>query len=520
MLTVFLYNEKMTLKERITLRQSGILMHITSLPGPYGIGTMGKEAFRFVDFLQEAGQSCWQILPLSPTGFGDSPYQSCSTYAGNPYLIDLSALVEEGLLKREELDAVVWCSSEEKVDFGLQYNNKLKVLRLAFERFQNHEALDAFCMKNSSWLSDYTLFMALKAENGGKSWYEWEEGLKTRDPEAVWQARQKLHESLRFYSFVQFLFYSQWEALHSYARSKGISIIGDVPIYVPLDSVEVWTAPELFQLDENLMPTAIAGCPPDGFTADGQLWGNPLYRWDYMADHGYNWWIRRMHSAGTMYDVVRLDHFRGFESYWSVPYGDTTARNGKWVKGGGLAFIQALQEALPDLKLIAEDLGFLTPEVLAMRDASGLPGMKILEFAFYDRREPSDYLPIHYTKNCVVYTGTHDNVTAQEWFDTTEQAAVDYAKEYMNLSESEGLVWGMIRTAMSSVADTCIVQLQDYLALGGEARMNCPGLLSDKNWTWRVKSGMTTAELAKKIRRMTDLYARIPGNTTNSDKEI
>ncbi len=499
------------------MRQSGILMHITSLPGPCGIGTMGKESFRFVDFLQEAGQSCWQILPLNPTGYGDSPYQSCSTYAGNPYLIDLSLLVEEGLLLQEELEGIRWCSRENKVDFGIQYNNKLRILRLAFARFDHSEELDAFCVRNGSWLSDYTLFMALKAENGGKSWYQWEDSLKTRDPDAVWEARRRLSSELRFYSFVQFLFYRQWEALHSYAHSKGISIIGDVPIYVPLDSVEVWTAPELFQLDENLTPTAVAGCPPDGFTADGQLWGNPLYRWEDMAADGYGWWIRRMRAAGKMYDVVRLDHFRGFESFWSVPYGDTTARNGKWVKGGGLDFVRTIQKALPDLKLIAEDLGFLTPEVLALRDESGLPGMKILEFAFDNRNEPSDYLPIHYTKNCVVYTGTHDNVTAQEWFDTTDAAAVEYAKEYMHLSEEEGLVWGMIRTAMSSVADTCIVQLQDYLALGAEARMNCPGLLSDKNWTWRVESGKTTAALAQKIRAMTALYARIPNNDSHKE---
>ncbi len=492
------------------MRQSGILMHITSLSGPCGIGTMGKEAFRFVDFLEEAGQSCWQILPLNPTGYGDSPYQSCSAYAGNPYLIDLEDLVKEGMLKQEDLDSVTWCHSEEKVDFGIQYNNKLNVLRIAFERFQTSEDFEHFCLVNSGWLADYCLFMALKGKYQGKPWYEWDEALKRRDPDAVWAARQELSQEIRFFSFVQHLFFTQWNALHKYAGEKGISIIGDVPIYVPLDSVEVWTAPELFQLDENLTPTAVAGCPPDAFTADGQLWGNPLYRWDYMAAHGYSWWIRRMRAAGTMYDVVRLDHFRGFESYWSVPYGDTTARNGQWVKGGGLEFIQTLQKALPDLKLIAEDLGFLTPEVLAMRDASGLPGMKILEFAFYDQDAPSEYLPFNYTGNCVVYTGTHDNVTAQEWFDTTEAACVEYARDYMHLSKEEGYVWGMIRTAMESVADLCMVQLQDCLALGAEARMNCPGLLSDKNWTWRVKPGMTTPELAQRLRKMTRLYGRLP----------
>ncbi len=498
------------------MRQSGILMHITSLPGPCGVGTMGKEAYDFIDFLEEAGQSCWQILPLSPTGYGDSPYQSCSTYAGNPYLISLDSLVKEGLLQQSELDAITWCHTEEKVDFGIQYNNKYRILRRAYDRFQGSEAFDQFCLENGSWLSDYSLFMALKAKYEGKPWYQWEENLKRRDPDALWQTRQELSGEIRFYNFVQFLFFQQWNALHKYANDKGICIIGDVPIYVPLDSVEVWTAPELFELDENLTPTAVAGCPPDAFTADGQLWGNPLYRWDYMAEHGYSWWIRRMRAAGKLYDVVRMDHFRGFESFWSVPYGDTTARNGKWIKGGGLEFIQTIQKALPELKLIAEDLGFLTPEVLALRDASGLPDMKILEFAFYDQDEPSEYLPFNYTTNCVVYTGTHDNVTAQEWFDTTEAKCVEYARDYMCLTEEEGYVWGMIRTAMASVADLCMVQMQDYLTLGGEARMNCPGLLSDKNWTWRLKPNMTTRQLAHRIRRMTRLYGRLPQMKTEA----
>ncbi len=489
------------------MRQSAILMHITSLPGSCGVGTMGKEAFRFVDFLEEAGQSAWQILPLTPTGYGDSPYQSCSSYAGNPYLINLEKLVEEGLLLQEEIDAVKWFEKEEKVDFGIQYNNKLRVLRQAFARFTGGEEFDSFCLENGSWLADYALFMALKKEYGGKPWFEWEKELKVRDPEAVWQARQKLKEEIRFQNFVQYLFYGQWQALHAYAKSKHISIIGDVPIYVPLDSVEVWTAPELFQLDEDLKPTAIAGCPPDGFTADGQLWGNPLYRWDLMEKNGYGWWIRRMGAAGRLYDTVRMDHFRGYEAYWSVPAGDTTARNGQWVKGGGLKFVQTIQKALPELNLIAEDLGFLTQDVLDMRDAAGLPGMKILEFAFYD--EDSEYLPYHYPVNSVVYLGTHDNVTAQEWLDTSDKKNVDYAKRYMALTEKEGYVWGMIRTAMASVADMCIVQMQDYLGLGSEARMNCPGLLSDKNWTWRVKDGVLTSALAEKIRSMTALYGRI-----------
>ena len=489
------------------MRNSGILMHITSLPGAYGVGTMGQAAYEFIDFLQAAGQSCWQLLPLNPTGFGDSPYQSCSTYAGNHYLIDLQRLTQQGLLRQEELDRITWNTREDRVDFGLLYQNRLAVLKKAFKRFTDEEALDAFCRKNSSWLSDFSLYMALKDENCGAPWYTWAAPLKTRDPDALWQARQRLKTEIRFYSFVQYLFHSQWQALRSYAHENGITLLGDVPIYVPLDSVEVWMDPELFRLDSTLTPTAVAGCPPDGFTEDGQLWGNPLYRWDVMKKDGYGWWIRRLAAAGQLYDAVRLDHFRGFEAYWAVPFGDETARNGKWVKGPGLDLIHAIKEALPQLQLIAEDLGYLTPEVLEMRDASGLPGMKVLEFAF-DNREPSDYQPHTYEKNTVCYTGTHDNMTARQWLESLEPEVLEYAKAYMRLTEEEGYVWGMIRTAMSSVSDLCIVQLQDYLDLGGEARMNFPGK-AENNWTWRALPGSYDAALAEKIRAMTALYGRL-----------
>ena len=490
------------------MRESGILMHITSLPGSHGIGTMGKEAFRFVDFLKEAGQKCWQILPLTPTGYGDSPYQSCSTFAGNHYLIDLEKLVEEGLLQQQELEGIQWSCQEDKVDFGLQYNNRLKVLRLAYNRFVADHAFEQFCTENARWLADFTLFMALKDRFSGKPWYQWEKALKFRDPDAMWQIRQELADEIRFYSFVQFVFHRQWTALRSYAHESGIRIIGDVPIYVPLDSVEVWSSPELFQLDETLTPTAVAGCPPDAFTADGQLWGNPLYRWDVMAANGYGWWINRLNEASKRYDVVRFDHFRGFESYWAVPYGSATARIGQWIKGPDMDFISAVQSALPHLRLIAEDLGFLTPAVLQMRDNSGLPGMKVLEFAF-DSREPSEYLPHTYPTNSVCYTGTHDNMTMRQWFETASPEAVAYATEYMALTESEGLVWGTIRTALSSVSDLCVVQMQDYLNLGGEARMNFPGTMTNCNWTWRAKSGVFTPELAQRIRHLAKLYGRV-----------
>ena len=489
------------------MRSSGILMHITSLPGKCGVGAMGAEAFAFVDFLKKAGQSKWQLLPLTPTGYGDSPYQSCSTFAGNPYLIDLPLLVEEGLLKQEELDSVTWCAREDKVDFGIQYNQKNKILRLAYNRFAGGEDFERFCMENGSWLPDFALFMALK-ESTGKSWYDWDDGLKFRDPDAIWKARTELKDDIRFYSFVQFLFDRQWNALRAYAKRAGISIIGDVPIYVPYDSVEVWASPELFQLDAALRPTDVAGVPPDAFTADGQLWGNPLYRWDEMKKDGYAWWIRRLGAAGKWYDTVRLDHFRGFESYWAVPYGAPNARGGHWVKGPGMDFISALKEALPGLSLIAEDLGYLTQEVLDLRDDSGYPGMKVLGFAF-DSREPSDYLPHTYTANSVCYTGTHDNMTTRQWFDTADPMAVAYAREYMCLTEAEGDVWGTIRTAMATVSDLTVVPIQDYLDLGAQARMNFPGTLTDANWTWRVSADALTDDLAEKIYRLTKLYGRL-----------
>ena len=489
------------------MRESGILMHITSLPGPYGIGTMGAEAFRFVDFLHKAGQKNWQILPLTPTGYGDSPYQSCSTFAGNPYLIDLDRLVEAGLLEKSEIESITWCGREDKADYGLLYNHREKVLRLAYARFEGSEEFDEFCRSNSRWLADFALFMALKAKFGGKPWYEWEQKLKFREADALWEIRHDLSDEIRFYSFVQYLFQCQWEQLRAYAHKAGVKIIGDVPIYVPYDSVDVWSNPELFQLDETLTPIDVAGCPPDAFSEDGQLWGNPLYRWDLMAKNGFAWWKNRLAAAEQRYDIVRFDHFRGFEAYWAVPFTDKTARGGKWIKGPGMPFIQAIQQGLPTLQLIAEDLGFLTQEVLDLRDDSGLPGMKILEFAF-DSREPSDYLPHTYPANSVCYTGTHDNMTMRQWFDTASKEAVEYATEYMTLTEKEGLVWGVIRTAMSSVSDLCIVQMQDYLDLGAEARMNFPGTQTDANWTWRMKPGQTTSELAKKICRLTVLYGR------------
>ncbi len=490
------------------MRESGILMHITSLPGPYGIGSMGANAYAFVDFLEKAGQSCWQILPLSPTGYGDSPYQSFSSCAGNPYLIDLDTLVSEQLLTKEELSGVSWGSNPGRVDFGAMYAHRTGVLKLAFRRFRPDEAYERFLRENEAWLPDYALFMALKESFGGAPWLNWPQDLRLRNPEALDQKRRELAEDIAFQYFLQYLFRRQWTALRRYAHGKGIRIIGDVPIYVPLDSADVWANPELFQLDENRRPRLVAGCPPDSFTADGQLWGNPLYDWQKMAETGYAWWLRRLRAAAGMYDVVRIDHFRGFESYWAVPAQDTTARNGSWIKGPGMDFIRVLRQSLPDLDFIAEDLGFVTPEVRQLQLDSGYPGMKVLEFAF-DSREESNYLPHLYPEDSVCYTGTHDNVTLKQWFDEAAPEDVAYAKAYLGLNPDEGYIRGMIRGAMGSVSRLCVVQMQDYLELGKPARMNFPGTLSSANWTWRAQPGFDSDALAARIRETTRLYGRL-----------
>lgn len=491
------------------MRQSGILMHITSLPGPYGVGTMGKNAYQFVDFLQSAGQSCWQILPLNPTGYGDSPYQSFSSWAGNPYLIDLDILAKEGLLKQDELERISWETTPNRVDFGLQYTKRYPLLRTAHERFVPGEEYDTFCQENAFWLNNYALFMAIKDALGGAPWLTWPEGLKTCRPEALEEQRQKLGKDLDFYRFLQYQFFRQWKALRRYANGKGIRIIGDIPIYVPLDSADVWANPHLFQLDSSLRPTSVAGCPPDSFTADGQLWGNPLYDWPIHEKTDYRWWIRRLSAAAAMYDVVRIDHFRGLESYWSVPAQDKTAKNGHWCPGPGMSFVHAIRKALPGLDFIAEDLGHITPEVRKLQQDSGYPGMKVLEFAF-DSREESDYLPHLYPVDSVCYTGTHDNPPLGQWLEDVAPEDVACAKAYLGLNQEEGYIWGIIRGAMSSVSRLCVVQLQDYLELGKDARMNRPGSLSCANWTWRANASQLTPALAEKIRSVTKRYGRLP----------
>ena len=491
------------------MRESGILMHITSLPGPYGVGTMGKCAYDFVDFLKKSGQSLWQILPLTPTGYGDSPYQSCSTYAGNHYLIDLDLLVEEGLLEKADFADINWGENPGRVDFGLQYNNRLAVLRKAYSRFTTSEAFEQFCRDNGSWLSDFALFMALKEENGGKPWFQWEKGLKTREPDAIWKARQALYEKVRFYRFVQFLFDKQWTALKDYAHENGVRIIGDVPIYVPMDSADVWSDPDSFQLKRTRNPRVVAGCPPDAFSRTGQYWGNPIYDWEGMQADGFSWWIRRIGAAVRFFDVVRIDHFRGIESYWSIPAHHKTARHGCWVKGPGMDLIHAIKAAYPDAEFIAEDLGFLTKEVHELVENSGFPSMKVLQFAF-DSREPSNYLPHLYGENCVCYTGTHDNPTLRQWYEESREEDLDrtYAREYMKITEGEDFCKAIIRLGMASKANLFMVQMQDYLRLGGEARMNEPGVLKPQNWRWRMLPGAAHEDLAREIAALTVEFGR------------
>ena len=490
-------------------RSSGILMPISSLPSPHGIGTLGVEARKFVDFLAAAEQSWWQILPVGPTSFGDSPYQSFSAYAGNPYFIDLDLLCADGLLTPEEVNAVNWGTDPARVDYSAIYSGRFPLLRLATERGWERDAdkVSAFSAENASWLPDYALFMAIKRHFGMRAWTEWpDEDIRLRRPEAVDRYQRELAEDIRLFTYIQYLFFRQWGALRSYAHEKGIGIIGDLPIYVAMDSADVWADPRAFQLDERNVPAEVAGVPPDYFTADGQLWGNPLYDWDAMKADGYSWWIRRIAGASRLYDILRIDHFRGLESYWAVPYGETTAKIGRWVKGPGMDLIGVLTQKFPNIQFIAEDLGYLTPEVRQLLQESGLPGMKVLQFAF-DSREAANYLPHTYPRHCVCYAGTHDNSTLMGWKDEADPADIAAAREYLGLNEAEGFHWGILRGGQSSVADLFVAQMQDYLGLGSDARMNTPGILGG-NWQWRMLPGQITEELTTRIARMTSLYGR------------
>lgn len=492
------------------MRRNGMLLPIASLPSPYGIGGFSKEAYEFIDLLEETGQKLWQILPLGPTSYGDSPYQSFSTFAGNPYFIDLDTLAEKGWLTKEACEASDYGDNESYIDYGRIYNSRFVLLKQAFlnSDILSDEKFTEFCKANQHWLPDYALYMALKNQNDGKSWIEWEEEIRLRKPEAVEYYKKELEEECNFYEFLQYEFHEQWTKVKEYAHEKGIQIVGDVPIYVAFDSADTWANPELFQLDEKNLPLGVAGCPPDAFSATGQLWGNPLYNWAYHKKTGYDWWLKRIAYCFDLYDIVRIDHFRGFDEYYSIPYGDETAVNGHWEKGPGMDLFNTVKEKLGELDIIAEDLGFLTESVFQLLKDSGYPGMKVLQFAF-DPSKDSDYLTYKYQRNCVVYTGTHDNDTTAGWFEKLSDGDKEVALRYMNsfYTPKEEQHWDLIALAMRSTADTCIIPVQDFLGLGSEARINMPSTLGD-NWKWRMTKGAFSEELKEKIRRMTKLYGR------------
>lgn len=491
------------------MRSSGVLMHLSSLPSPYGIGTMGKQAKQFVDFLEKAGQTYWQMLPICPTSYGDSPYQSPSGFAGNPYFIDLDILCTKKLLKKSECKSYQWNEKDDTVDYALLYKNRYDLLRKAKVRFFENvpQEYGQFCEKEADWLDDFALFMALKEAHNGAQWSEWERPLKFREAEAIAKAKDTYADEIDFWKMLQYLFFEQWCELKNYANERGIRIIGDVPIYVAGDSVDVWTNPSQFYLDENLEPIDVAGCPPDAFSADGQLWGNPLFRWDVMREDGYSWWTTRLRKMSTLYDVIRIDHFRGFDSYYAIPGKDTTARNGVWRNGPGMELFRAVEEKLGKPDIIVEDLGFLTPSVLQLVADSGYPGMKVVQFAF-DSRDDSDYMPHNYDKHCVVYTGTHDNDTILGWMKQAPKNSVKKAKEYLRMTKEEGYNWGMMCGAWMSSANLAVVTMQDLIGLGSSARMNVPSTLGG-NWTWRALPGQINAPLANKLHHKTELYGRL-----------
>ena len=491
------------------MRTSGVLMPIFSLPSRYGIGTLGKEAYNFIDFLKKAGQTYWQILPLGVTGFGDSPYQCYSAFAGNPYFIDLEMLCEDGLLTKDFVESFDW-QDNDKVDYESLYKHRYPVLRKAYGVFKTDIPKDygQFEKENSFWLKDYALYFAIKDYHNGASFDCWAEEYKNRDEKALKKAEKEFADDIAFYKMIQYLFFKQWFALKEYANQNGVYIIGDIPIYVALDSADVWSNPSQFQLDENLAPKAVAGCPPDAFSEDGQLWGNPLYDWKKMKADGYSWWCERISNALKVYDTVRIDHFRAFSAYFSIPAGDETAKNGKWIKGPGRAIFEQFSKKLGKLNIIAEDLGTIDEPVRKLLKFTGFPGMKVLQFAF-DPESESSYLPHNIDKNCVVYTGTHDNDTAIGYINSVSEAEAKFVRDYLRIGENESFNWAFIKSAMATPADTVILQMQDFLGLDNTARINTPATTVN-NWQWRIEKGCINDWLAQIIYDVTALYYRLP----------
>jgi 4-alpha-glucanotransferase len=494
-------------------RAGGILLHPTSLPGRYGIGDLGPQAYRFVDWLTSTGCKLWQILPLGPTGYGDSPYQCFSAFAGNPYLISFDALIEDGLLTHDDFADMPEFNAS-RVDYGQLIPWKLGLLQKAFSRLNSapdvlQKEFKRFWRDNASWLDDYALFMSIKEANGGGAWSGWDESLRKRKKAAMDKAREEQAENILRYSFYQFLFFRQWNKLRDYAHGRGLTIIGDIPIFIAYDSADAWANPKLFFIDDESLPTVVAGVPPDYFSATGQLWGNPLYKWSAHKKTSYEWWIERFRSVLSLVDIVRLDHFRGFAGYYEIPYGAPTAETGQWMKGPGKDFFETIYPALSNkrgetLPIIAEDLGVITPDVVDLRDGFNLPGMKILQFGFSGADNP--FLPHNYSANCVAYTGTHDNDTVRGWYETAPEHERDFARRYLGTNGSD-IAWDLIRSIWSSVAVYAVTPMQDALNLGGEARMNFPSKLGG-NWEWRMSEGDMSESLVARLREMNELYLR------------
>jgi 4-alpha-glucanotransferase len=502
-------------------RRSGILLHPTSLPSPYGIGDLGDEAYRFVDFLEQAGHKLWQVLPLNPTGYGDSPFQCFSSIAGNPLLISLDQLVERGYLAKNDL-SMPPDFPPDQVEFGAVFEFKVALLKTAAMNFFADEGSErkqfaSFCQENANWLDDFALFVACKNAHAGVAWTRWAPAVAARQPQALEEWRARLAKEIQLIKFWQFEFFRQWHSLRGYAHGRGVHIIGDIPIYVAHDSADVWSNREYFDLDEQGNPTTVAGVPPDYFSATGQLWGNPIYNWDRLKSTGFRWWIERFRAALRLYDIVRIDHFRGFEAYWEVPASDKTAEHGRWVKGPGGEVFSSMQAEVGELPIIAENLGVITPEVEQIRHRFGLPGMAILQFAFGNDPQAATFRPHNYERNLVAYTGTHDNDTVVGWWNnrggadsirSPEDVANEhaFARAYLGFGD-QPINWVLIRAVLASVADTAIIPLQDVLGLGSEARMNLPGSCSG-NWRWRCRPGMLRMELAQHLRQLNQAYDR------------